>query len=96
MIMRPLVFGEVLFDRFPDGSELLGGAPFNVAWNLHGLGLRPLLIGAVGDDDLGRRVLAAMDSWGMGRSGVQVVAGRETGIVKPVKITEPALEGYKK
>ena len=25
---RPLVFGEVLFDHFPDGSAVLGGAPF--------------------------------------------------------------------
>jgi len=25
------VFGEVLFDHFPDGSRILGGAPFNVA-----------------------------------------------------------------
>jgi fructokinase len=79
--MRPLVFGEVLFDRFPDGSELLGGAPFNVAWNLHGLGFEPLLISAVGDDEPGRRVLAAMGSWGMDRSGVQVSPARETGVV---------------
>ncbi len=28
------VFGEVLFDHFPDGRRVLGGAPFNVAWNL--------------------------------------------------------------
>jgi fructokinase len=28
------VFGEVLFDYFPDGSRVLGGAPFNVAWHL--------------------------------------------------------------
>jgi fructokinase len=24
------VFGEVLFDQFPDGLQVLGGAPFNV------------------------------------------------------------------
>jgi len=35
---RPVLFGEVLFDHFPDGSEVLGGAPFNVAWHLQGLG----------------------------------------------------------
>jgi len=28
------IFGEVLFDHFPDGSRVLGGAPFNVAWHL--------------------------------------------------------------
>ncbi len=26
---RPLIFGEVLFDCFPDGIRVLGGAPFN-------------------------------------------------------------------
>ena len=44
-ITSPVVFGEVLFDCFPDGSAVLGGAPFNVAWHLHGMrqrqGLRP-------------------------------------------------------
>ena len=24
------LFGEVLFDQFPDGQQVLGGAPFNV------------------------------------------------------------------
>lgn len=27
---RPILFGEVLFDHFADGSRVLGGAPFNV------------------------------------------------------------------
>lgn len=78
---RPLVFGEVLFDRFPDGSEVLGGAPFNVAWNLRSLGFDPILISAVGDDDMGRELLAAMESRGIDRSGVQVRPGLGTGIV---------------
>ena len=45
---RPVVFGEVLFDRFDDGSSVLGGAPFNVVWHLQGFGLDPLLISRVG------------------------------------------------
>ena len=47
---RPLIVGEVLFDVFPDGSRVLGGAPFNVAWNLCALGADPLLISRVGTD----------------------------------------------
>jgi len=31
---NPVIFGEVLFDNFKDGQSVLGGAPFNVAWNL--------------------------------------------------------------
>ena len=57
---RPIVFGEVLFDTFPDGSAVLGGAPFNVAWHLQGFGLTPVFISRVGDDARGRQVLAAM------------------------------------
>lgn len=90
---QPLIFGEVLFDRFPDGREVLGGAPFNVAWNLQGIGFEPLLISAVGDDDRGHRVLAAVESWGMDRSGVQVNPSLETGIVNvSLKDGEPSFE----
>lgn len=79
---RVIVFGEVLYDRFPDGSEVLGGAPFNVAWNLRGLGLYPLFISRVGDDELGDRVFAAMTGWGMNTSGLQRDAGHPTGTVE--------------
>jgi fructokinase len=43
----PVIFGEVLFDCFPD-RRVLGGAPFNVAWNLHGLGAEPAVRGRSG------------------------------------------------
>ena len=90
---HPLIFGEILFDRFPDGSEVLGGAPFNVAWNLRGLGFEPLLISAVGEDPLGRRVLDAMESWGMDRTGVQLSATHETGTVNvSLEGGEPSFE----
>ena len=74
--------GEVLFDVFPDGSEVLGGAPFNVAWNLRGLGLDPLLIARVGADRRGREILTAMDDWGLDRSGIQIDPALPTGIVQ--------------
>jgi fructokinase len=81
-VTRPVIFGEVLFDHFPDGSEVLGGAPFNVAWNLRGLGLDPLLVSRVGDDELGRRILAAMEAFGLDASEVQVDEDRPTGTVE--------------
>ncbi len=80
--MRPLIFGEVLFDRFPDGSVVLGGAPFNVAWHLQAFGLAPLVISRVGRDALGEAVIAAMTGWGMDRSGVQFDATHPTGTVE--------------
>ncbi len=78
---RPIMFGEVLFDMFPDGSVVLGGAPFNVAWHLQAFGLEPLLISRVGADALGRKVGVAMMGWGMDRSGLQVDSGHPTGTV---------------
>jgi len=68
---RPVVFGEVLFDIFPDGREVLGGAPFNVARHLHGFGLDPLFISRVGNDPRGEQVREAMARWGMDLSGLQ-------------------------
>lgn len=79
---RPLIFGEVLFDHFPDGGDILGGAPFNVAWNLRMLGADPLLIGAVGNDELGERVRAAMVVAGLDTAGLQVALDAPTGRVQ--------------
>ncbi len=78
---RPIMFGEVLFDMFPDGSVVLGGAPFNVAWHLQAFGLAPMLVSRVGADALGRRVGAAMLEWGMDRSGLQIDSAHPTGTV---------------
>lgn len=78
---RPIIFGEVLFDCFPDGSRVLGGAPFNVAWHCQAFGLQPLFISRVGNDSLGREVLSAMLDWGMDTSGLQVDSTHATGIV---------------
>jgi fructokinase len=79
---RPLVFGEVLFDCFPDGRSVLGGAPFNVAWHLQGFGLDPLLISRIGHDDHGREVLSTMRAWGMDTGGIQQDDRHPTGMVQ--------------
>lgn len=73
MIDHPpaIVIGEVLVDRFEDGSEIIGGAPLNVAWNLKGFGIDPLFISAVGDDQTGEKIQAAMSSWQMNMAGLQ-------------------------
>jgi fructokinase len=78
---RPVIFGEVLFDRFPDGSRVLGGAPFNVAWHLQGLGAAPLLISRIGDDEAGHTVRNAMTRWGMDLTGLGVDPTYPTGAV---------------
>lgn len=90
---RPLILGEVLYDHFPDGSRVLGGAPFNVAWNLRGLGLNPLMISAVGNDASGQEILSRMHLWGMSTSGVECHPQHPTGAVKVSNpSTDPSYE----
>jgi len=79
---RPVVFGEALVDVFPDGTEILGGAPFNAAWHLAALGLDPLFVSAVGRDEPGRRILRRMRGWGMDVAGVATDAAHPTGEVR--------------
>ncbi len=79
---RPLIFGEVLFDHFPDGTAVLGGAPVNVAWHLQGFGLSPILISRVGDDEQGRRVIDTMSRWGLDLSALQTDDLHPTGQVQ--------------
>lgn len=88
-----LVYGEVLYDHFPDGRRVLGGAPFNVAWHLQAFGLAPRFISRVGADTEGEEVLAAMRDWGMDTRFVQVDPRRPTGRVSVHIVgTEPSYE----
>jgi fructokinase len=80
-IERPVIFGEVLYDCFPGGQAVLGGAPFNVAWHLQGFGLSPLFISRVGDDPLGHCVRDTMHTHGMDTSGLQLDSSHPTGKV---------------
>lgn len=80
----PLIFGEVLFDQFADGSVVLGGAPFNVAWHLTALGCRPLMLSRIGQDPLGTRVQSAMQDWGMPQELLQHDSVKATGTVDVV------------
>lgn len=76
-----VVFGEVLYDCFPDGSRVLGGAPFNVAWHCQAFGLQPLFISSVGNDVLGDEIRTAMTDWGMDTRGLQLDLIHPTGVV---------------
>lgn len=76
------VFGEVLFDHFPDGSRVLGGAPFNVAWHLQAFGQSPRFISRIGDDPPGREIAALMEAWSMSRESLQIDPDHPTGSVR--------------
>lgn len=76
------VFGEVLFDSFPSGEEVLGGAPFNIAWHLQAFGDQPQFISRIGDDLLGKKITTAITGWGMVTSNIQYDDRHKTGRVK--------------
>jgi len=75
------IFGEVLFDHFPDGKRILGGAPFNVAWHLQAFNQAPCFISRVGNDPESKMVKQAMDNWGMRTDKLQIDLNRPTGQV---------------
>jgi fructokinase len=75
-----LVWGELLWDRFPDGDRL-GGAPANVAFHLAQLGTPVALVTRVGDDALGHAAIAQMAAIGVDTSLVQLDGERRTGEV---------------
>lgn len=76
------IFGEVLIDCFPTGEEILGGAPFNVAWHLQALGNHPVFISKIGDDVLGDRILQSMRGLGLETEAVQIDSNYPTGRVE--------------
>lgn len=85
---KPLtVFGEVLYDMFPEGPPVLGGAPFNVAWHLQAFGDVPCFVSRVGRDKNGDAILSAMRDWGMDTSHVQTDEVHATGWVD-IQVTD--------
>lgn len=75
------IFGEVLFDCFPNEEPVLGGAPLNVAWSLRGFGLTPHFISAIGQDDFGVRVKQTLRDWDISLDFVHVSNNLPTGKV---------------
>lgn len=88
MNQQVIIFGEVLFDCFPDGNMVLGGAPFNVAWHLQAFGISPLFISRIGNDDYGKKIQEAMTNWGMNITGLQIDNEHPTGKVQVELINE--------
>ena len=78
---RPVIFGELLYDHYPNGEKFLGGAPLNVAWHLQGFGLRPILVTRIGQDTEGELALTAMIRWGLDTRAVQIDSEHKTGSV---------------
>ena len=79
-IHNVLCFGEVLWDRLPDG-DVPGGAPMNVAYHLTKLGCTAWLLSSVGDDRLGKELMWQLRDWQVRCDYVNVDRVRPTGTV---------------
>src|SRR5919199_792945 len=80
--MNPIVgIGELLWDVYPDGRKVAGGAPFNFTFHCHQLGHPAAIVSRVGRDDLGREIRAALRDLGLDDTHVQEDEGRPTGTV---------------
>lgn len=74
---KVVIFGEMLWDCLPSGP-VPGGAPMNVALNLHQLGLDSHLISAVGKDEDGKKLVDFLDSFGLPTGMIQLDPTHET------------------
>jgi len=77
---KVLGIGEVLWDLLPSGQQL-GGAPANFACHAHALGAEVRVVSRVGNDALGREILARLGALGLPTDGVGVDASALTGTV---------------
>lgn len=75
-----ICFGEILWDFLPRGL-FPGGAPHNVAYHLHRLGLHPHLVSALGRDVLGDELHRRLQYWGLDLLGLTRHLGLPTGYV---------------
>lgn len=89
---KVIVFGEILFDVYGD-DEKLGGAPFNVAYNLHMLGHDPVFISKIGEDRLGKSINSFLSKTGMNSAFIRTDKKYPTGKVRvTLKAGEPDYE----
>ena len=68
---RIVAFGEVLWDMLPAGPKL-GGAPVNFLYHSHVLGAQVQALTRVGDDQLGRDVVARLAELNIPTEFVQI------------------------
>jgi fructokinase len=81
--MNPVVgIGELLWDVYPDGRKVAGGAPFNFAFHCHQLGHPAVIVSRVGDDDLGRELREEVRRLGLSDEYIQTDRDHPTGTVR--------------
>ncbi|RBN51048.1 carbohydrate kinase family protein [Flavobacterium psychrolimnae] len=92
MTKNIICFGEVLFDVFPTHKKI-GGAPLNVALRLASLGINAQIISRVGNDEIGRELLAFIKKNGVATDTIQIDENLSTGQVV-VQLNEKGSASY--
>ena len=85
--------GELLWDIYPDGRKVAGGAPFNFAFHCHNLGHPAAIVSRVGDDDLGRELRERVRELGLSDEFIQLDRDHPTGTVR-VSLDEHKVPTY--
>ncbi|MDB6150405.1 MAG: sugar kinase, ribokinase [Chthoniobacter sp.] len=80
MSFKAVGIGEVLWDVFPSGKKM-GGAPANFAYHAYALGATASVVSRVGDDALGREILARLQTLGLPTDCVGIDSDYPTGTV---------------
>lgn len=78
---KVLGIGEMLWDIFPTG-KFLGGAPTNFAFHCRQMGLEAWPVSRIGDDELGREILADLKKKNLSVDLIQIDRQRPTGTVR--------------
>lgn len=90
---KVLVIGEILIDSFRNDNDKniinkIGGAPFNVAYNLASLGVDVTFIGQVGDDDYGEFILNNIKKKPSLNLKINILKNIKTTVAKVISINE--------
>jgi fructokinase len=80
MNYKVLGIGEVLWDMLPTG-RMMGGAPANFAYHARLLGADGRVISRVGDDELGREIVARLEALGVPTQSITIDPTHPTGTV---------------
>ncbi|HVK18007.1 MAG TPA: carbohydrate kinase [Fimbriiglobus sp.] len=92
--MNPIVgIGELLWDVFPDGRKVAGGAPFNFAFHCKQLGHDAVIVSRVGNDDLGRELREEVRRLGLIDDFIETDPEHPTGTVR-VTVGEQGQPAY--
>jgi fructokinase len=93
MVPHIVGIGELLWDVYPDGHRVAGGAPFNFAFHCHQLGHPATIISRVGNDKWGQQLRDRVRELGLSDEFIQSDPHHTTGSVQ-VSLTSDGQPSY--